>query len=204
MNRRRRPASREGGGARTPRSRGIRIYTRTGDQGDTGLIGGRRVPKDDPRVEAYGAIDELNAHLGLVCARLAAPDLVTLVQTIQNRLFDLGAELATPLPGKSATAPAIVAQHVDALEQAIDEYEDALPPLREFILPSGTDAAAAFHAARTVARRAERRIVTLARTEPLNPEILRYVNRLSDLLFVLARTVNQRAGQVDTVWRKST
>ncbi len=204
MNRRRRPASREGGGATTPRSRGIRIYTRTGDQGETGLIGGRRVSKDDPRVEAYGAIDELNAHLGAACARLADPDLVTLVQAIQNRLFDLGAELATPLPGKAAAVPPIAAQHVDVLERAIDQFEDALPPLREFILPSGSDAAAAFHVARTVARRAERRIVTLARTERLNPEILRYVNRLSDLLFVLARTVNQRAGQLDTVWRKST
>lgn len=203
MNRRRRPSPREGASAPAPRSRSVRIYTRTGDRGETGLVGAQRVPKDHPRVEAYGAIDELNAHLGAVSAGLADPDLVELVRTIQNRLFDLGAELAT-LPPHPAAIPTIGAQHVDALERAIDQYQDALPPLREFILPSGTDVAAALHIARTVARRAERRIVTLARTEQLNPELLRYVNRLSDLLFVLARTVNQRAGRLDTVWQKST
>ncbi len=184
-----------------PRSRGVRIYTRGGDRGQTGLIGGSRVPKDHLRVEAYGAVDELNSHLGVARTQLTDPDLLDVVQTIQNRLFDLGAELATP-PLRRRTIPPITSEHVTALEGVIDAYEDALPALREFILPGGIEAAAILHVARTVARRAERRAVTLARAEAVNPEILRYLNRLSDLLFVLARTVNHRTRRPDIIWQK--
>jgi len=132
---------------------------------------------------------------------LTDPDLLDVVQTIQNRLFDLGAELATP-PLRRRTIPPITSEHVTALEGVIDAYEDALPALREFILPGGIEAAAMLHVARTVARRAERRVVTLARAEAVNPEILRYLNRLSDLLFVLARTVNHRTRRPDIIWQK--
>ncbi len=202
MNRKRRPSPRAEKATASSKTAGPRIYTRAGDRGETGLIGGQRVSKDHGRVEAYGAIDELNSHLGVVRAQLDHPDLARLVDTIQNRLFDLGAELATPLPHPGAI-PTIGAAHVETLEHMIDRYQEELPPLREFILPSGTALAAALHVARTVARRAERRIVTLARTEPVNPEVVRYVNRLSDLLFVLARVVNHRAGRSDVVWQKS-
>jgi cob(I)alamin adenosyltransferase len=177
------------------------IYTRGGDRGQTGLIGGSRVSKDHVRVEAYGAVDELNSQLGIARTQLTDADLVDVVQTIQNRLFDLGAELATPAV-RRRTIPPITPEHVRALEGIIDAYEDALPALREFILPGGTEAAAMLHVARTVARRAERRVVTLARAEEVNPEILRYLNRLSDLLFVLARTVNQRTRRPDIIWQK--
>lgn len=180
---------------------GPRIYTRAGDRGDTGLIGGTRVPKDDPRVEAYGAVDELNSHLGAVIAGLDDPETATLLGTIQHQLFDLGAELATPAPHEGI--PGSTPGRVEALERAIDRVQQTLPPLREFILPGGTPGAAALHVARAVARRAERRVVTLARSEQVNPEIVRYLNRLSDLLFVLARAANHRAGRPDITWRKS-
>jgi cob(I)alamin adenosyltransferase len=178
-----------------------RIYTRAGDRGDTGLIGGARVPKNHPRVEAYGAVDELNAHLGVVIAGLDDPETASLLQDIQHRLFDLGAELANP--GAQAEAAGITGDHVSALERAIDGVEDRLPALHEFILPGGTPAAAALHVARAVARRTERQVVAVARTEPVNPQIVPYLNRLSDLLFVLARAANRRAGRADTSWKKS-
>ncbi len=202
MNRKRRPAARDRGRPTTSRPRGPRIYTRTGDRGETGLVGGERVSKDHGRVEAYGAIDELNSHLGVVRVQLADADLTAVVDNLQNRLFDLGAELATP-PPHPAAIPAISGAHVEVLEHLIDRYQDELPPLREFILPGGTALAATLHVARTVARRAERRIVTLGRMDPVNPELLRYVNRLSDLLFVLARVANRRAGWPDVAWKKT-
>lgn len=177
-----------------------RIYTRAGDRGDTGLIGGQRVPKDHPRVEAYGAVDELNSSLGVVIAELDDPETASLLQNAQHRLFDLGAELATPAT-QSASA-GITGDDVEALERAIDRVEDGLPPLREFILPGGSPAAAALHVARAVARRVERQVVALARTEPVNPQIVPFLNRLSDLLFVLARAANRRAGSPDTAWQK--
>lgn len=180
--------------------RAPRIYTRTGDQGETGLIGGHRVPKDHIRVEAYGAVDELNAYLGAVRAQMSDPEMDALLDEVQHRLFDLGAELATP--GPAAAASSISAAQIDALERVIDRYQDALPPLREFILPGGTALAAALHVARAEGRRAERRVVTLARSEPVRPELLRYLNRLSDLLFVLARAANARAGRPDVTWKK--
>ncbi len=178
-----------------------RIYTRTGDRGDTGLIGGRRIPKDQVRVEAYGAVDELNAHLGVVRAEAADAETADLLDELQHRLFDLGAELATPADAAGAASP-IGDEAVARLERAIDRLQERLPPLREFILPGGTPLAASLHVARTVCRRAERRLVTLAREEPVRPALLRYLNRLSDLLFVLARAANARAGRPDVIWKK--
>ena len=180
---------------------GPRIYTRTGDAGETGLIGGQRVPKDHLRVEAYGAVDELNAHLGVARSMVVQPDLEAVIDRIQHRLFDLGAELATP-PVKEG-APAITDQEVSVLEGVIDLYQEMLPTLREFILPAGNGIAAALHVARTVCRRAERRTVTLARTEKVRPQILKYLNRLSDLLFVIARAANARSGIPDVTWKKA-
>jgi len=183
-----------------------RIYTKTGDAGETALFGGRRVPKNDPRVCAYGAVDELNAVLGV--ARAAGPpeSIAPVIEKLQHYLFDVGSELATP-PQAGAAAKAhashVTAGWVEAVEREIDRFEDALPPQRAFILPGGTPAAAALHHARTVARRAERDIVTLAEREPVNPELLKFVNRLSDLLFVLARAANHAAGRSDVEWRQT-
>lgn len=180
-----------------------KIYTRTGDAGETSLFGGRRVPKDDLRVSAYGTVDELNASLGVARAAGPAPEIDRVVERVQHHLLDLGAELATPPAASHAAAShagRVSPEWVEALEREIDRFEATLPPLRQFILPVGTPAAAALHMARTVARRAERQIVTLAAREPLNPELLKYVNRLSDLLFVLARAANQAAGRPDVPW----
>jgi len=159
------------------------------------------VPKDALRVEAYGAVDELNAHLGAVRAQTADADTAELLDEIQHRLFDLGAELATPA-GAGGAGPAIGDDAIDRLERAIDRLQAPLPPLREFILPGGTGLAAALHVTRTVCRRAERRLVTLAREETVRADLLRYLNRLSDFLFVLARAANARAGRPDVTWKK--
>ncbi|MDQ7828754.1 MAG: cob(I)yrinic acid a,c-diamide adenosyltransferase [Armatimonadota bacterium] len=180
-----------------------RLYTRTGDAGETGLIGGRRVPKDDPRVEAYGTLDELNSAIGAARAFLgdAPPAVTRALEQVQHRLFALGAEIAAPDPAAAGVRPC-TADDVGALEHLIDAVQAELPALRVFILPGGSPAGSLLHVARTVARRAERRVVALARAEPLNPEVLRYLNRLSDLLFVLARAVNQAAGRPETPWDK--
>lgn len=188
------------------RPRKSKLYTRTGDRGETGLFGGRRVPKDHPRVAAYGALDELNSALGLAASFLPQRALVTLVQSIQNELFDIGAELASDRPVRRA-ARAQAAFQLDAaktqrLERLIDEYDAKVPPLTTFILPSGTPAAAGLHLARTIARRAERATVALARKESVNAEVLAYLNRLCDLLFVLARYVNKAARRRELLWRK--
>lgn len=173
-----------------------RIYTRTGDAGTTGLGDGSRVPKDHPRVEAYGTVDELNSALGVVLAVPGLPEAVTrCLGEIQHELFDLGGELC--IPGHLA----IGAAHVTRLEQALDAFNESLPPLREFILPGGGPAAAGCHLARTIARRAERRAWTLARTETVNPEALKYLNRLSDLLFVLARVLARHERGTEVLWR---
>ncbi|MDW8052630.1 MAG: cob(I)yrinic acid a,c-diamide adenosyltransferase [Armatimonadota bacterium] len=178
----------------------MRIYTRTGDTGETGLIGGQRVPKDDPRVEAYGTVDELNATLGLArCYLHDMPDLDELLERVQNELFDIGAELASP-PERAAQFQSIEEQHILALENAIDQLETELEPLRQFILPGGTLAAAHLHLARTVCRRAERCVVHLSRLSTVNAAIIKYLNRLSDLLFVMARVANHRAGVGDVKW----
>lgn len=177
-----------------------KIYTRTGDTGETGLFGGGRVPKDAPRVTAYGELDELNATLGMArCEPLGELDAV--VQTIQNQLFTVGAILATPRDSKAAThVPAIEEAWVSSLEQLIDGLERELPPLRTFILPGGCRAAAALHLSRTVCRRVERRVVPLVREGQIDARVIEYLNRLSDLLFVMARAANARAGQPDVLW----
>jgi cob(I)alamin adenosyltransferase len=181
-----------------------RIYTRSGDTGQTGLFGGARVAKDDLRVEAYGTVDELNSALGLASSALEESDLGALIQRIQSRLFDLGADLATPLGEGDALSKNRIdrfpSEETKSLESAIDLLESELPPLTRFILPGGTEAAARLHYARTVCRRAERRIVHLASIEQINAEIVRYINRLSDFLFVAARAANHRAGVSDIVW----
>jgi cob(I)alamin adenosyltransferase len=173
-----------------------KIYTRSGDEGETGLFGGGRVPKDHPRVEAYGTLDEVNSVLGLLAAHLEG-ELAEIVRGVQRTLFDIGAELATPEAGR---VPALGAEATAALERYIDRWEGELDPLKTFILPGGTRLAAICHLARSITRRAERRVVTLARTEMINPEIIRYLNRLSDLIFVLARLLNRRAGTPDVLW----
>ncbi|HTQ38755.1 MAG TPA: cob(I)yrinic acid a,c-diamide adenosyltransferase [Pirellulales bacterium] len=187
----------------------MKIYTKTGDAGDTGLFAGPRVRKDDLRIEAYGTVDELNAVLGLVRshatvgqAKLPAKIDAQLAR-IQHALFDLGAELATPDPKARGTS-FVTPQEIGVLEQAIDGFEAQLPPLKTFILPGGTPGAAWLHLARTVCRRAERQVVTLAQREAGNfsPHVLVYLNRLSDLLFVMARAVNQLAGHPDVPWEK--
>jgi cob(I)alamin adenosyltransferase len=173
-----------------------KIYTRTGDAGETGLFGGGRVSKDDARVEAYGAVDEANSALGALAAQLEG-DLAAVIHMIQRTLFDVGAELATPQAGR---VPAIGVKAVAELEDQIDQWEAELEPLRSFILPGGTPGAAAAHLARSIVRRAERRTVTLSRSASVNPELLKYLNRLSDTLFVLARVINRRAGRPDVPW----
>jgi len=182
----------------------LKIYTRTGDGGDTGLFGGGRVPKDHRRVAAYGAVDELNAAIGV--ARALDPTALgdALLDDIQRDLFAIGGQLASPEPAKVAKALAKAAlsdERVAALERAIDSTEATLSPLDGFILPGGTPKAAALHFARTVCRRAERCVVTLSReAPPIAPSILPYLNRLSDLLFVLARGANAAAGRADVAW----
>jgi len=182
---------------------GLKIYTKTGDGGETGLFGGGRVPKDDRRVAAYGEVDELNAALGLALAlepRAFARDLLELVQ---RDLFTIGAELASPDPAKLVKAlpgPRLGDARVEALEDAIDRAEATLAPLKNFILPGGSSKAAALQLGRAVCRRAERAVVTLSREAAVSPAILKYVNRLSDLLFVLARATNAAAGLSDVPW----
>jgi cob(I)alamin adenosyltransferase len=178
----------------------VKIYTRTGDGGETSLFDGTRARKDDRRIDAYGEVDELNAWLGFV--RASQPDATVDEELlrIQRDLFALGAQLADPADklAPRVTKAVIADDHVARLEALIDRLEDGLPPLRRFILAGGTPAGAALHLARTVCRRAERRIVGL--DPPVDPVLVRYVNRLSDLLFVLARHENHRAGVVDLEW----
>ena len=185
------------GAPRLPR---VKIYTRTGDDGSTGLLGPGRVPKSAPRVEAYGAVDELNAALGAVRSLDAAKWLDAELGAIQARLFRLGAELAT-IEAKALEALERVSDHdVKALEGWIDVREQDLAPLTRFILPGGTPLAAELHRARTVCRRAERRAVALATLEKVEPRLVRYLNRLGDLLFVLARWCNHAAGVEEIEW----
>ena len=176
----------------------MKIYTKTGDQGETGLFGGPRVPKDHARIEALGTVDELNSQLGLIRTLEGSAAFDTELRRIQCELFDLGAELATPGTRDERITPG----HVATLEQLIDHHEATLEPLACFILPTGTPLASAFHVARTVCRRAERRVVTLAtQLDTMTPaNAIEYLNRLGDLLFVLARVANHRAGVADDPW----
>ena len=176
-----------------------KIYTKTGDDGTTGLGDGTRVAKDSARVAAYGTVDEANSAIGLLLATpLPAPQgeaIVALLTTIQHQLFDLGGELC--IPGHAAIQEA----DVTALETQLDAFNDPLPPLKDFILPGGGEAAARCHVARTVVRRAERETVTLARHDAVRPEAIRYLNRLSDLLFVLARVLARDSGHGEVLWK---
>ncbi|MET0581558.1 MAG: cob(I)yrinic acid a,c-diamide adenosyltransferase [Pseudoxanthomonas sp.] len=171
-----------------------KIYTRTGDDGTTGLGDGTRVGKDSARVNAYGTVDEANSSIGVVLAAQVPDDIRNLLTTVQHQLFDLGGELC--IPGHAA----ISGEDVDALERQLDQYNEALPPLKDFILPAGGEAAARCHLARTIVRRAERETVTLARHDAVRPEAIRYLNRLSDLLFVLARVLARADGQGEVLW----
>jgi cob(I)alamin adenosyltransferase len=174
-----------------------KIYTRTGDDGTTGLANGERVDKADPRVAAFGDVDETNSALGLLLAEPGLPQAITVSLTrIQHELFEIGAELS--LPGYRT----IAAEHVAQLERDLDSLNEDLPPLKEFILPGGTRAAAVCHLARTVCRRAERSAWEASKLTELNPELLRYLNRLSDLLFVMARTLARLNGGQEILWRR--
>jgi cob(I)alamin adenosyltransferase len=179
----------------------VKIYTRTGDAGDTSLFDGTRVRKSDPRVAAYGDVDELNAWLGLIRANESSADLAEMVVQIQRDLFALGARLADPAHriADRVTKAAVVSADVLRLEGWIDQLERELPPLRRFILPGGNAAGALLHVARTTCRRAERAIAALDQ-QSIEPEVLVYVNRLSDLLFVMARSVNHRAAVPELEW----
>lgn len=180
----------------------MKVYTKAGDAGETGLVGGSRVRKDDPRVAAYGEVDELNAVLGVALALGPGDELRALLSEIQRDLFALGAQLADPTAtiGEKKAKAAVGAEQVARLEAAIDEREARLPPLRAFVLPGGAPLGAQLHLARTVCRRAERAITTLDARSRLDPGLLVYVNRLSDLLFVLARDVNRQAGAPEAEW----
>lgn len=172
-----------------------RIYTRTGDDGTTGLADGRRVPKEDMRIEAIGAVDELNSALGVLLAETLPEEIRDALTRVQHELFDLGGELSVP------SHEVMTEAHVADLEERIEHFNAELAPLREFILPGGTRTAALAHLARSVCRRAERRVVALSRHEVVPRVVLMYVNRLSDLLFVLARALNRCAGVEDVLWR---
>ena len=176
----------------------MKIYTKTGDAGETGLFGGGRVPKDDARVRAYGEVDELNAWIGFAIAIHLPTFESNVLEVIQRDLFSIGAELATPDAKKLRAS--LDDATVGALERVIDSYDPKLKPLKNFILPGGSPKAAALHVARTVCRRAERSVVTLARSQPVKPLIIQYLNRLSDLLFVLARAVIMQTGHDDIPW----
>jgi cob(I)alamin adenosyltransferase len=183
-----------------------RIYTKSGDGGETGLGNGSRVPKDHPRVAAYGTLDELNAVLGMVRSVVPEgtewPGEAELLRNIQNDLFDVGADLCMPQPADESAGKhlRVQAEQVTRLEAVIDRLNAGLAPLTSFVLPGGRPVAAWCHFARTVCRRAERDVVTLARTEAINPQVIIYLNRLSDLLFVLARAANDN-GRQDVLWK---
>jgi cob(I)alamin adenosyltransferase len=173
-----------------------KIYTRTGDDGTTGLGDGTRVQKTHARIEAFGAVDEANSAIGLVIAATSVQDIQALLTRVQHELFDLGGELSVP------GLRSITEAHVTRLEQDLDRFNEALPPLKEFILPSGGTATSACHLARAITRRAERRTWTLAQAEPIAPELTRYLNRLSDLLFVLARVLVRHEQGAEVLWRR--
>ena len=180
----------------------MKIYTKTGDGGETGLFGGGRVPKDDARVEAYGAVDELNAAIGLARALSPAAEIDTELARIQAELFAVGAELATPHDARAHDAlPGVQGEWVEALERRMDRWDEELPPLTAFLLPGGAPAAAALHVARATCRRAERRSVALSHLSPIDPAVVVYLNRLSDFLFEAARAQNQRTGVAETLWQ---
>jgi cob(I)alamin adenosyltransferase len=179
----------------------MKIYTKTGDRGDTGLFGGARVSKASERVSAYGDVDELNSVLGVVCTHVADAARLELLRKTQNDLFVLGAELAkNPDKELDLGVPLLSEAHIERLERSIDELDATVEPLKTFIVPGGSSGAAFLHLARTTCRRAERSVVHLAQSEPVRPELVRYLNRLSDWLFTLARAENASAGVPDVPW----
>ncbi|MBA3495808.1 MAG: cob(I)yrinic acid a,c-diamide adenosyltransferase [Gemmatimonadales bacterium] len=181
----------------------MKIYTRTGDEGETGLFGGGRVAKDHPRVAAYGDVDELNSAIGVARAAQPAQVFDALLESVQRDLFAIGGHLATPDPEKVAKALAkaeLSDERITEFERVMDEADTELPPLRAFVLPAGTPKATALHLARTVCRRAERSVVHLAREDRVPALFVVYLNRLSDLLFTLARLANHRDGAGDVTW----
>ncbi len=178
-----------------------RVYTRSGDDGTTALGGGRRVPKDAPRVTAYGTVDEVNSCVGMALSAGVTPELAGPLKTIQNELFHLGADLCTPEEDKGRVpGPRMEPRHVEALEALMDRLMAGLPALENFVLPGGTPAAALLHLARAVCRRAERDVIALARQEAVGPHVITYLNRLSDALFVMARFENKLKNQPDVTW----
>jgi cob(I)alamin adenosyltransferase len=178
-----------------------RVYTRTGDDGTTGLGGGQRVPKDSPRIEAYGTVDELSSAIGVALGLGLDPRLAETLTGIQNDLFNLGSDLCILEADKAARpVPVIEERHVAALERLMDDLAEQLSPLENFVLPGGSPGAAQLHVARTVCRRAERLAIALARLEPVGPLVVQYLNRLSDALFVMARYENLRRGVPDVLW----
>lgn len=187
--------------AKSPMPRITKVYTRTGDAGTTALAGGQRVPKDSPRIAAFGTIDELNSLIGAAAAAGLTPELEAPLAGIRNELFHVGSDLCTLEEDKAKFGvPRIDPRHVDALEELMDRLGEELPPLENFVLPGGSPGAAWLHVARTVCRRAERLLVTLAREEAIGEHVLRYVNRLSDALFVMARYENLKRGEADVLW----
>lgn len=181
----------------------MKIYTRTGDKGTTGLYGGRRVSKDDIRVEAYGTVDELNSAIGLAIAAISrqSSDIRRELVKIQGDLFEIGAVLASPNAKYKILNTKYLSGRVTEFEQTIDKLTDKLPELRNFILPGGSQTGATLHLARSISRRAERRVVTLAKKEAVNREVIKYMNRLSDLLFTMARFVNRQKHIPETPWK---
>lgn len=178
-----------------------RIYTRTGDDGTTALGSGRRVVKNDLRIESYGSVDELNSALGVALASGLDAELARILAPIQNELFHLGSDLCFSEEDKAnVSIPQVEERHVTALETAMDRLSEGIPPLENFILPGGTPGAAQLHLARTICRRAERRVVELGQREKIGAFAVKYLNRLSDLLFVMARAENRRAGRPDVCW----
>jgi len=177
------------------------IYTRKGDEGETSLGGGQRVPKDAARVAAFGTVDEVNSAIGVALAHGLSPRLMETLPVIQNELFHLGSDLAFREEDKQTyPLPLIEERHVEKLEQLIDEFNEVVGPLKNFILPGGSRGAAHLHVARTICRRAERTVLTLAREEPIGELVMPYLNRLSDLLFVMARYENQQRGAPEPLW----
>lgn len=182
----------------------FKIYTKTGDDGSTGLVGGSRVKKYDVRLEAYGTVDELNASIGVIRSYKLPEDLSEILVEVQNKLFNIGSRLASDKKGEEFTKKLSLSEnHISFLENAIDKMEEDLPELTHFILPGGDLAAAQCHVARTVCRRAERRILEFAENEKVQPEILKYINRLSDFLFVLARKLSAISGIEEKPWKQS-
>jgi len=188
----------------------MKIYTKTGDKGDTGLAGGTRVSKSNPRIMAYGQVDELNANLGLAVSILSEEaannvlsDIIEVLVSIQHDLFIVGSDLADPAYGPSVNSrtPRVKEDMVARIENNIDNYESELEPITYFILPGGTSESSVLHVCRSIARRAEVSVVSLANSDTINETLLVYINRLSDLLFVLARTVNKRKNIKDVAWR---